>query len=192
MESRRSRMQLWAGCSGDCCCRGCKGGATGGGEENQQSLKQSYEEKCGQQELAGCSGGGWFRVARWAVLWTRLLDISVSTVLSYFFLHHPLFPGTPSSAGCSRNRHLVRPFSMQRGDAVLRAWALTATVDSRCFVGVVTVKPLHFPATVNTCYPFLFVSIWLLEWASGRRERSETELAQTKATSWQVCCFWLE
>lgn len=85
MESRRSRMQLCEGCSGDCCCRGCKGWAIREGGETQKSLKQSYEEKCGQQELAGCSGVGWFRATPWAVLWTRLLDIPVSKVLPYFF-----------------------------------------------------------------------------------------------------------
>lgn len=96
MESRRSRMRLWEGCSGGWVC---KGGAIKEREEDQKSMKQSYEEKCGQQELAGCSGGGWFRATPGAVLWTRLLDIPVSTVLPYFFLHRPLFSGTPSSVG---------------------------------------------------------------------------------------------
>lgn len=34
------------------------------GEENQKVLKQSCEEK----ELAGCSGGGWFKATPGAVL----------------------------------------------------------------------------------------------------------------------------
>lgn len=134
--------------------------------------------------------------------WTRLVQsYSLSCALNQV-VRHPseysaaiFFPPSPSLSWhtkfrwvCfSRNRHLVRPFFMQRGGAVLRAWAQPATVDSRCFVGVVTAKPLHFPATTSTCYPFLFFSSWLLEGASGRREGSETEFAQNRAASWQVC-----
>lgn len=80
----------------------------------------------------------------------------------------------------SRNRQLVRPFFMPWGGAVLRAWARPATVGSRCFVGVITGKPLHFSVTTSTCYPFL------LQLTAGMSQWKKREI-RDKVCSKQSC-----
>lgn len=110
-------------------------------------------------------------------------DVLFSSIPLCFLAHHILL------ACFSRNRHLQRLSFC----AVPRAWAWSATADSRCFEKDVTARPLHFPATISTYDPFLFFSIWLLEQVNERGIKRHslpgTELLPGKSAYRKQLCW---
>lgn len=77
----------------------------------------------------------------------------------------------------------MRPF-VCREEAVLKAKAWSATTGSRCVVGVMSTKALHFTAlstaTAHSSPPF---SSCALEGAGGRTAESKTDFAPDRDAS---------